>query len=121
TLHRAKEHSVNVDTVNLTQAIGPQTVADYAERFGLGKLKPVLSIGLGSNEVTLLDLTDAYTAFPDRGVRTPAVPVRAAIDANGKDLCAPPARPVRVLAPATAAVMVRMLEDVVRLGSANPL
>ncbi len=121
TLLKALEHSVNVATVNLTEAIGPKTVAQYAERFGLGKLKPVLSIGLGSNEVTLLDLVDSYTAFPGGGVRVPARPVRAAIDANGKDLCAPPGKPVRVLNPATAAVMVRMLEDVVRFGISNPL
>jgi penicillin-binding protein 1A len=121
TLLKALEHSVNVATVNLTNAIDPKRVAEYAERFGLGKLKPVLSIGLGSNEVTLLDLTDAYTAFPNAGVRVPARPVRAAIDANGKDLCAAPGKPVRVLAAPTAAVMVRMLEDVVHFGIANPL
>ena len=34
---------------------GPGVVASCAERFGLGRLKPVMSIGLGTNEVSLLE------------------------------------------------------------------
>src|SRR5205085_1954549 len=57
TLAKALAKSLNVATANLVQAIGPQTVVRYAARFGLGRLKPVASIGLGSNEVTPLALT----------------------------------------------------------------
>src|SRR5438045_362563 len=50
TLAKALAKSLNVATANLVQAIGPATVVRYAERFGLGRMKAVASIGLGSNE-----------------------------------------------------------------------
>jgi penicillin-binding protein 1B len=121
TLERALARSVNMATINLVEAIGPETVVRFAERFGLGKLKPVLSIGLGSNEVTLIDLVDAYTVFPADGLRQTARPVRAAVDARGLDLLAPPPPAVRVLTRGIAGVMVKMLEDVVQNGISSPL
>src|SRR5437899_2322064 len=69
TLAKALAKSLNVATANLVQAIGPGTVARYAARFGLGALKPVASIGLGSNEVTPLALTSAFTVFANTGLR----------------------------------------------------
>jgi len=121
TLDRALARSANMATINLVEAIGPETVVKFADRFGLGKLKPVLSIGLGSNEVALVDLVDAYTVFPADGVRAAARPVRAAIDARGADLLAPPPPPQRVVSRGVAGVMVRMMEDVIKTGISSPL
>jgi membrane peptidoglycan carboxypeptidase len=45
TLPEALARSANVATANLVEAIGPAQVARACERLGLGKLKPVLSIG----------------------------------------------------------------------------
>ncbi|MEP7028982.1 MAG: transglycosylase domain-containing protein, partial [Candidatus Eisenbacteria bacterium] len=121
TLARALARSVNMATINLTEAIGAATVVRFAERFGLGKLKPVLSIGLGTNEVALLDLVDAYTVFPAEGVRAEARPVRAAVDARGVNLLEAPSPPERVLSRGVAGVMVRMMEDVIKSGISSPL
>jgi membrane carboxypeptidase/penicillin-binding protein len=121
TLGKALARSENVATSNVVEEIGPQTVARYAQAFGLGKLKPVMSIGLGSNEVTLLDLTSAYAVFPDGGVRHAPRPVRAVVDALGKNVLAPPARPTRVLDAPVASVLVGMLQNVVIYGIAYPL
>ncbi len=121
TLARALAHSVNMATINLTEAIGPEVVVKFAERFGLGKLKPVLSIGLGTNEVALVDLVGAYTVFPAEGMRAEARPVRAAVDARGIDLLDAPRAPERVLSRGQAGVMVRMMEDVIRIGISAPL
>jgi penicillin-binding protein 1A len=81
----------------------------------------VLSIGLGTNEVALVDLVDAYTVFPADGVRAEARPVRAAVDARGADLLAPPPPPQRVLTRGVAGVMIRMMEDVIQHGISSPL
>ncbi len=121
TLGKALARSENVATTNLVEEIGPATVARYAQAFGLGKLKPVLSIGLGANEVTLLDLTNAYAVFADGGVRREPRPVRAVVDASGKDVLEPPAKPVRVLEESVSRVMIGMLQNVVIYGIAYPL
>jgi penicillin-binding protein 1A len=121
TLARALLRSVNLATINLVEEVGPDVVVKYAERFGLGKLKPVLSIGLGTNELALIDLVDAYTVFPAGGLRTPARPVRAAIEAKGRDLLDVQGAPVPVLTRGVAGVMVRLLEDVVQFGISSPL
>ena len=121
TLAKALAKSLNVATANLVEAIGAGQVARYAERFGLGKLKPVASIGLGTNEATLLALTGAYSVFPGRGARHDPTPVRAVLDAAGHDLLTHTTPVVQVLPPATADLMTGLLEDVVTFGVSYPL
>ncbi len=77
TLAKALARSLNLATANLVERIGAGTVARYCERFGLGRAKAVPSIGLGTNEVTLLALTDAYAVFPAGGVLHAPTPLRA--------------------------------------------
>jgi penicillin-binding protein 1B len=120
-LAKALAKSLNVATANLVEAIGASTVARYAERFGLGRMKPVASIGLGSNEVTLIALTGAYAVFANRGERVPPRLVRAVVDARGRDLLRPAPPPARVIPRATADLMTGLLEDVVLFGVAYPL
>jgi penicillin-binding protein 1B len=121
TLAKALAKSLNVATANLVDTIGPGQVVRYAERFGLGRLKPVASIGLGSNEATLLALTDAYSVFPGRGARHEPTPVRAVRDGDGRELLPHPAPVVQVVPRATADLMVGLLEDVVLFGVSYPL
>jgi len=121
TLAKALVHSLNVATANLVQAIGPETVSRYAERFGLGRPAPVASIGLGSQEVTPLALTAAYATFANGGVRHDPTPVRALLDTRGHAMRAASPRATRVLGEPTAALMRALLEDVVIFGIAYPL
>ena len=121
TLAKALAKSLNVATSNVVEAIGAPVVARYAEAFGLGRMKPVASIGLGPNEVTLLALTNAYAVLADGGVRHAPTPLRAVLDAEGHALALPRDRPVTVLPPAIAGLMTGLLEDVVIYGVAYPL
>jgi len=67
-LRTGLEKSRNLMTVRLAQAMGMENVIEVAERFGIERgLLPVPSAALGSNEVTLLDLTAAYGAFANGG------------------------------------------------------
>lgn len=120
TLAKALAKSLNVATSNVVEAIGAPTVARYAQAFGLGAMKPVPSIGLGPNEVTLLALTDAYAVFPAGGVRREPTPLRAVVDATGRPLRVPQ-RVAHVVPPEVAALMTGLLEDVVIYGVAYPL
>jgi len=121
TLAKALAKSLNVATANLVEAIGPRVVAGYGERFGLPGLKPVPSVGLGTTEVTLIGITDAYTTFPNGGVRCDASPLRAVIGPNGKPFCTVTSKITRVIPKQTAALMTGMLEDVVIFGVSSPL
>jgi penicillin-binding protein 1B len=121
TLAKALAKSLNVATTNLVEAIGPAEVVRSAERFGLGKLRPVPSVGLGTSEVTLLALTDAYATFPGGGIRHDATSLRAVLDARGRPLLAAHAPGVPVLPQQTAALMTGLLEDVVIFGVSYPL
>src|SRR5437867_1574567 len=80
TLVKALERSLNVATTNVVDLVGPQQVARVAGRFGLGRLKPVMSIGLGTNEATLIDLTRAFAVFGDGGTLVPISAIRTVTD-----------------------------------------
>ena len=134
TLVKALERSINVATTNVVQLVGPTEVARVAARFGLVGLKPVMSIGLGSNESTLLDLTRAFAVFGDDGWLVPPSSLRAVTDRTGRLMLARPAgAPAepgtarlpagssRALPSSIAALMTGMLTDVVRFGVAYPL
>ncbi|NOT35144.1 MAG: hypothetical protein HOP12_13430 [Candidatus Eisenbacteria bacterium] len=121
TLARALCLSLNVATATLVDTLGPGEVARFAERFGLRDMRPVASIGLGSNEVTLLDLTAAYSVFPAAGVRHAPSPLRAVVDTRGRPVMRIEHPATRVLSPTTAAVMSGMLRNVVEYGIASPL
>src|SRR5438067_1971426 len=70
TLREAFEESLNVPTVRLTQQIGINRVVDTAENFGFDeKFARIPALPLGVTEVTVRELTAAYTAFPNLGTR----------------------------------------------------
>jgi penicillin-binding protein 1B len=121
TMACALAYSLNLATANLVEAIGPWTVARAAEHFGLRGLKPVMSIGLGANEVSLLDLTAAYSAFGNGGVLVEPRPFRAVVDARGRRLLERGPRSATATPPAIAAVMTGLLQNVVIYGVARGL
>ncbi|WP_343116999.1 PBP1A family penicillin-binding protein [Ostreiculturibacter nitratireducens] len=64
------EQSRNLMTVRVAQEIGMQTVAVYAERFGVySPMKPFLANALGSQETTLFKMVAAYAMFANGGER----------------------------------------------------
>ncbi|SDW92782.1 penicillin-binding protein 1A [Litoreibacter albidus] len=64
------EQSRNLMTIRLAQEIGMDTVASYAERFGVyDDMNPFLSNALGAQETTLLKMVTAYAMFANGGER----------------------------------------------------
>jgi penicillin-binding protein 1A len=65
----ATAHSVNTIYAQLVDIIGPQNVVATARRLGIrSPLQPVCSIGLGTQAVNPLEMTNAYATFAARGV-----------------------------------------------------
>jgi len=64
------ERSRNLMTVRLAQDVGMETVARYAERFGVyDDMQPFLANALGSQETTLFRMISAYAMFANGGER----------------------------------------------------
>ena len=64
------EQSRNLMTVRVAQEIGMETVAGYAERFGVyDHLDPYLANALGAQETTLFKMVAAYAMFANGGER----------------------------------------------------
>jgi membrane carboxypeptidase/penicillin-binding protein len=93
-------------------------LVDYAERFGLGKMTPDLSVALGTNEVTLVQLVSVINTICSDGIRVSPCPIRAVVDLNGRTIYEPPRPRDAVMAPLTAHLMVEQLRSVVRFGTA---
>ncbi|MBL4927126.1 penicillin-binding protein 1A [Fuscibacter oryzae] len=64
------EQSRNLMTIRIAQEIGMDTVAGYAERFGVyDRLQPLLANSLGAQETTLFKMVAAYAMFANGGER----------------------------------------------------
>ena len=79
------EQSRNLMTVRLAQEIGMETVAVYAERFGVyDPMNPYLANALGSQETTLFKMVAAYAMFANGGERVEPTLVDRVQDRWGK-------------------------------------
>jgi penicillin-binding protein 1A len=120
TLRRALKLSSNRAAAQLLQQIGTSTTVYYAQRLGISSPLPMVpSLALGTGEVTLLELTAAYTAFANRGTTsTPRLFTRVE-DSSGTVIYHQPERHIRAISEATAYMMSSMLADVVTSGTAT--
>ena len=122
TVREAFEESLNVPTVRLTETIGLKRVINTAESFGFDeKFTNIPALPLGVTEVTMRELTAAYTPFPNLGVRVEPYLLREIRDARGQQLYLHKADEKRV-APADATYIVHtLLRGVVQRGTASRL
>ena len=62
-------NSRNLSSIRLIMDIDPKYVASYSRYFGFkSRIGPYPSLALGSSEVTLLELTNAYSVFANSGI-----------------------------------------------------
>ena len=79
------EYSRNLMTVRLAKVVGMETIASYAEKFGVYEnMRPYLSMSLGSQETTLYKMVSAYAMFANGGERVLPTLVDRVQDRNGK-------------------------------------
>jgi penicillin-binding protein 1A len=119
TLRRALAQSRNIPTLRLADRIGIKTVIDYAHRFGItSSIPPYLPVALGSAEITLLEQTNAYSVFPNDGVRLTARYITKVTDYEGRVLEEDFPDVKDVISLRTARIMTSMLQEVVQHGTA---
>ncbi|MDR2349438.1 MAG: PBP1A family penicillin-binding protein, partial [Deltaproteobacteria bacterium] len=119
TLLDAIKRSVNIVAVKVIDSIGPETVVDYARKMGISSnLNPTLSLALGASEVTLLDLTKAYTTFPNLGSWVWPTFIERVEDRRGNPVLVPEPYFTEAISPQTAYIMIDMLSAVATSGTA---
>ena len=121
TLRYALQQSINIPAIKLLRKVGTSLVGSYARRMGIhSPIGQNLSLALGSSEVTLLELTNAYGVFANHGIRNDPLFVLKVEDKEGTVLEKSAPRPVEVLSEETASVMTSMLRSVVDHGTGYP-
>jgi len=117
-LREALNHSRNVVTIKLMQAVGVQKVIAAAQRMGVASpLTPDLTLALGSSSVTLQELTTAYGAIADGGVRHDPLTILSVKDRSGNMLEEHAPSAAEVLSRDSAHVLTSMLQTVVSDGT----
>ncbi len=120
TLRAALKTSSNRAAAQLLQQIGVSAAVYYAERLGIESQLPLVpSLALGTGEVTLLELTTAYTAFANRGsVAAPRLITRVD-DGSGATIFTAAERHTQAISATTAYLMSSMLSDVISSGTGS--
>lgn len=119
TIQQALYQSRNVPTIRLADSLGIEKIIEVAHRFGIRrKFPPYLPVSLGAGELTLLEITSAFTAFPNNGVRAEPYFIKRVEDYNGVTLEEHRHRVEEVISPETAGKMVFMLKSVPERGTA---
>lgn len=76
--------SSNTGFVRICAAVGPENVVEMAHRLGIqSELDPFLSVTLGSEEVTTLEMAGAYATIANAGVRHDTVVIEQVVDRKG--------------------------------------
>ena len=118
TLRHALTISQNIPAVRLLQTLGPYSVAQFAHQLGIkSHLASNLSLALGSSEVTLMDLTSAYSVFPNKGEKVRPFGVLEIVDRQGRVVWRAKSQKRLVMSRAGAAIMTNMLEGVIKEGT----
>jgi membrane peptidoglycan carboxypeptidase len=120
TLDSATYNSVNTVYARLVNAIGPEAVVEMAHRLGIQSvLQPYLSITLGAQGVSPLEMASAYSTLANFGTRHDPYLVERITDRNGNILYQHRDEPRDVLSAQIAAAVVGSMEKVVSSGTAR--
>lgn len=120
-MRNALTKSINVVAVKVLIDVGFDPVIKLAHQMGIQeKLPPFYSLALGSTEVTLLELTSAYSTLAAQGVHTPPHGIRRVLNRQGEVIYDANFKAKRVVDQGTTAIVTQMLENVVTNGTGTP-
>ena len=113
TLQWGLEKSSNWISAYLMSLFTPEQLVRLMRSFGIkGQLDPVVSLCLGPCEVSVEEMVDAYTTFPNNGIRVEPLYVTRIEDNNGNLLQTFSPKTHEVLSEQTAYKMIFMLRSV---------
>ena len=117
TLREGLARSMNTITARLVLQVQPYNVAFYARQMGINsRLNAVPSLALGTSNVTLLELTTAYSTLANSGIKHDPTVVTRIEDRLGNVLYEAKPQPVEALGVETALTVIDMMKDVIQTG-----
>ena len=111
--------SRNLATIKLGMSLGQETVIGEARRYGISTpLPPFPAIHIGAQSVKPMEMIAAYTVFATLGTRAEPIGILRVEDRKGNILWKSDPRREEVMDPEHAWLMVDMMKDVIRRGTA---
>ena len=118
TLNWGLEKSSNWITAYLMSLFTPEQLVRIMRSFGIeGQLDPVVSLCLGPCEVSVKEMVDAYTTFPNKGIRVEPLYVTRIEDNNGNILATFTPKTYEIISETTSYKMIYMLRNVMDHGT----
>ncbi len=118
TLQWALANSNNWVSAYLMSLFTPEALVKLIQSFGVrSHMEPVLSLSLGIGEISVAEMVDAYTAFPNKGIRVDPVYVTRIEDANGNVIATFAPKMYEIISEQTANKMIYMMRSVVDGGT----
>lgn len=118
TLREALAGSINVVAARLVDEVGSEQVAKYAKLMGVkSPLSRVHSLVLGTSDVQLLEMTNAYATIASGGFYAEPIMVTRIMDRQGNLLADFPTNRDEVLSEETTFTMIDMLRGVINNGT----
>ena len=118
TLNWGLEKSSNWITAYLMSLFTPEQLVRMMRSFGIeGQLDAVVSLCLGPCEVSVKEMVDAYTTFPNKGIRVEPLYVTRIEDNNGNILATFTPNTYEVISESTSYKMIYMLRNVMDHGT----
>ncbi|MDR0964965.1 MAG: PBP1A family penicillin-binding protein [Myxococcales bacterium] len=117
-LREALSKSKNTISVRLIEAVGPEAVIDFARRMGISSPLPSnLTLGLGTGEVTPLELANAYATIAAKGQSAEPTFLLNVWDKRGQLLEQASPASEEVVSPAVAFLVTSLMQSVVEEGT----
>ena len=114
--------SKNPGAVYLINQLGVKNTVEFAKKAGIvSKIPPYPSIALGSADLSLYEMMQAYSMFPGRGFNVKPFFISRIEDKNGNVLASFRTESKEVINETQAFVMTKMLQGVVDYGTGRAL
>ena len=118
TIKEALAGSVNTISARLIDMVDPENVVRLAKAAGIETpIKPMPSIALGAVDLSLLEMTSAYSTFANKGLRVEPMIITRIEDKNGTVLKDFTPKTQEVLSEESAYVIIDLLKGVTNAGS----
>jgi 1A family penicillin-binding protein len=119
-IRKAIEVSLNIPAVKIGQAVGLNKVVEVCRVLGFkSPITPVISLPLGSVDVTPMEMAGAYATFASNGWASDTTFIVQVTDSNGKVLLDNTPKRRLVLDPWSAASINDVLQGVINGGTAT--
>ena len=117
-IRHALELSRNVPAIKMGQAVGLNKVIQTCRTLGMkSPIEPVISLPLGSVDLTPLEMAGAYATFANNGWQSDTTVIARVTDSSGNILLDNTPKPQLVLDPWAAASLTSVLESVINNGT----